>query len=57
LIAKLTPVLDAAVTNKKLTAEQEKKIIARLQSGPIPFWNTPIHKGAPGAAAGTTPKP
>jgi hypothetical protein len=39
LIAKLTPVLDAAVTNKKLTSAQEQAIIKRLQTGPIPLWD------------------
>lgn len=49
LIAKLTPVLDAAVTNKKLTPAQEQAIIKRLQSGPIPLWDKPIRKPAPTA--------
>jgi hypothetical protein len=44
LIAKLTPVLEAAVTNMKLTSAQEQAIIKRLQTGPIPLWNKPIHK-------------
>jgi hypothetical protein len=44
LVAKLTPVLDAAVTNKKLTAAQKQAIIKRLQSGPIPLWDKPIQK-------------
>jgi hypothetical protein len=47
LIAKLTPVLDAAVTNKKLTATQEQAIIKRLQTGTIPFWNKPMRPGKP----------
>jgi hypothetical protein len=45
LIAKLTPVLDAAVTNKKLTTKQEQAIIKRLQTGPIPLWNKPRPTG------------
>jgi len=49
LIAKLTPVLDAAVTNKQLTPKQEQAIIKRLQSGPIPLWNKPTHAGNPPA--------
>ena len=53
VIAKLTPVLDAAVTNKKLTAAQEQAIIKRLQTGPIPLWNKP----APSRAAAGTPTP
>jgi hypothetical protein len=44
LIAKLTPLLDTAVTNKKLTSAQEQMIIQRLQTGPIPFWSTPVHR-------------
>ena len=51
VIVKLTPVLDAAVTNKKLTKAQEEAIIKRLQTGAIPLWNKP----APRAA--TSPKP
>jgi hypothetical protein len=46
LIAKLTPVLDAAVTSKKLTPAQEQAIIKRLQTGPIPLWNKPVPKKA-----------
>jgi hypothetical protein len=53
LIAKLTPVLDAAVTNKKLTTAQEQAIIKRLQTGPIPLWNKPVRPGK--AAATPTP--
>jgi gas vesicle protein len=52
LIAKLTPVLDAAVTNKQLTTKQEQAIIKRLQTGPLPLWNKPIRPGkAPASAA------
>ena len=52
LIAKLTPVLDAAVTNKKLTKTQEEAIIKRLQTGAIPLWNKPARpKTAAGASA------
>lgn len=46
LIAKLKPVLDAAVTNKKLTLAREQAIIKRLQTGPIPLWDKPIRKPA-----------
>jgi hypothetical protein len=45
LIAKLKPLLDTAVTNKKLTATQEAAILQQLQTGPIPFWNAPIKHG------------
>jgi hypothetical protein len=44
LIAKLKPLLDTAVTNKKLTAAQEQTILQRLQTGPIPFWSTPMRR-------------
>jgi hypothetical protein len=54
VIAKLKPVLDAAVTNKKLTPAREQAIIKRLQTGPMPLWDKPAHK--PGATpAATTP--
>jgi len=39
LIAKLTPLLDSAVTNKQLTSAQEQAIIQQLKTGPIPFWD------------------
>jgi hypothetical protein len=42
LIAKLTPILDAAVTGKKLTPAQEQAIIQQLKTGPIPFWDKPM---------------
>jgi len=54
LIAKLKPVLDAAVTNEKLTPAREQAIIKRLQTGPIPFWNRPLHNPA-ATPATTTP--
>jgi hypothetical protein len=50
LIVKLTPVLDTAVTNKKLTAPQEQTIIQRLKTGPIPYWSKPL-KSKPTAPA------
>jgi hypothetical protein len=52
LIANLTPLLDKAVADKLLTPAQEKKILNRLQNGPIPLWNKPAR---PATAAGTTP--
>jgi hypothetical protein len=42
LIAKLTPLLDAAVTNKQITSTQEQAIIQQLKTGPIPFWDKPM---------------
>lgn len=53
LVANLTPLLDAAVKNQQLTAVQERAILQRLQTGPIPFWSTPVHKA--GAAAPASP--
>lgn len=53
LIAQLTPLLDTAVKNQKLTAAQEQMILQRLKTGPIPFWNTPLRK--PKAAAPASP--
>ncbi|HEV2029751.1 MAG TPA: hypothetical protein VGS16_14685 [Candidatus Dormibacteraeota bacterium] len=44
LIAKLKPLLDTAVTNKQLTTTQEQTILQHLQTGPIPFWNTPMKR-------------
>jgi len=49
LIANLKPTLDKAVTDKKITSAQEQKILAALQTGPIPFWDKPMRK--PAAAA------
>jgi hypothetical protein len=46
LIAGLKPMLDQAVTDKKLTSAQEQKILTALQSGPIPFWDKPMRKPA-----------
>ena len=57
VIASLKPVLDKAVTDKKLTADQEQKIINALQTGPLPLWNTADKHPkppAPATAAGTT---
>ena len=53
LIANLTPLLDAAVKSQQLTAAQEQEILKRLQTGPIPFWSTPLHKA--GSAAPASP--
>src|SRR3989442_9084535 len=45
LINNLKPSLDKAVTDKKLTADQETTILNRLKTGPLPLWNTaPKHK-------------
>jgi hypothetical protein len=52
LIANLTPLLDKAVAGKVLTQAQEKKILNRLQNGPIPLWS---RAPRPTTAAGSTP--
>jgi hypothetical protein len=54
LITALKPLLDQAVTSKQLTAQQEQKILARLQSGPIPFWDKAPKKPATGSSPTTT---
>jgi hypothetical protein len=51
LVAKLTPILDSAVTNKKLTSAQEQAIIKGLQTAPIPFWSKPMRPLKPNAPA------
>jgi hypothetical protein len=48
LIANLKPLLDKAVTGKKLTSAQEQAILQRLQTGPLPFWNAPMRATAAG---------
>lgn len=56
LIAKLTPMLDAAITKKQLTTDQKAAILKGLQTGPVPFWSKPVphKKPLPATAAGTT---
>jgi hypothetical protein len=56
LIAKLTPLLDTAVTNKHLTSAQEQVILKRLQTGAIPLWKkpTPRKTTAPASPVTTT---
>jgi hypothetical protein len=52
LIAKLSPMLDTAITSKQLTAAQKTEILNGLQTGPVPFWSKPVrHKPVPAAAA------
>ena len=55
LIAQLTPLLDTAVKDNKLTKAQEAAILQHLQTGPIPFWNTPMthHKTTAPASPAT----
>jgi hypothetical protein len=51
LIANLKPALDKAVTDKKLTSQQETLIVQRLQTGPLPLWTTaPKHQKPPTTA-------
>jgi len=52
LIASLKPMLDTAVRDKKITSAQEQKILAALQTGPIPFWDKPMRKPAAAASPG-----
>lgn len=52
LIANLKPILDAMVANKRITSEEEQKILQQLQTGPIPFWDTPARKPAAIASPG-----
>lgn len=51
LIANLKPALDQAVTDKKLTAQQETLILQQLQTGELPLWNAPTHKSKPAPTA------
>lgn len=54
LIANLKPSLDKAVTDKKLTADQETTILNRLKTGQLPLWNTHAPK-KPKPATTATP--
>ena len=48
--ANLKPVLDKAVSNKRITAAQEQTILDRLKTGPLPLWNRPLkHRPSPAA--------
>ena len=53
LVNNLKPVLDKAVTDKKLTADQEQKIITALRTGPLPLWNTHVKHPKPTPTATT----
>jgi uncharacterized protein YidB (DUF937 family) len=56
LIKNLTPVLDQAVSQGKLTKTQETEILQHLQTGPIPFWDaTKRHHRVPSTASSPTP--
>ena len=51
VIANVKPILDKAVTNKRLTSTQEQAIITRLQSGHLPLWDrAPKRKPEPAAS-------
>ena len=54
LIASLKPVFDKAVTDKKLTSNQQTTILNRLKTGPLPLWSTHAPK-KPKPAATATP--
>jgi hypothetical protein len=54
LIAKVTPMLDSAIANKQMTAEQKTETLKRLQTGPIPFWSKPVSHKAPLPASAST---
>lgn len=54
LITNLTPALDQAVSQGKLTRSQETEILQRLQSGPIPFWDASMKRHR---IPSTTPSP
>ena len=51
VVAAVKPQLDAAVASGKITADQEQKILDKLQNGDPPLWN-----GRPGKA-GASPAP
>jgi hypothetical protein len=55
LIAMLAPMLDAAVAKKTLTSAQEMAIIQRLQTGPLPYWNTPMRQPKKPTTASPSP--
>jgi hypothetical protein len=49
-LANLKTELDRLVAQKKLTADQESRILQRMQTAPIPFWSSAPHFGThPGA--------
>ena len=54
LIAQLKPLLDTAVKNNKLTTTQEQAILQRLQTAPIPYWNTPMKRKTPAPVSAAT---
>jgi len=55
LIANLKPVMDKAVTDKKMTAAQEQALVSRLQTGPLPLWNAAPKRPKTGAAPNPSP--
>ena len=57
LIANLKPLLDGAVTNKRLTTAQEQEILTRLQTGELPLWNLPARTPKPLPSPTTPPAP
>lgn len=57
LIAGLTPALDQAVKDKKITAAQEQTILGRLKTAPLPLWNLPARKPKATAPSTASPSP
>jgi hypothetical protein len=55
LTANLKPVLDKAVSDKKITAAQEQTLITRLQTGPLPLWNAAPKRPKAGASPHPSP--
>ena len=55
LIANLKPVMDKAVTDKKMTAAQEQALVSRLQTGPLPLWNAAPKRPKTGASPNPSP--
>ena len=54
LIANLKPVLIHISVEPKTTADQEKMIVSRLQTGPLPLWDkAPKHKPTTAASPST----
>ena len=55
LVANLKPVLDKAVTDKKITAAQEQRLLDRLKTGPLPLWTRAPRTAKPGATPAASP--
>jgi polyhydroxyalkanoate synthesis regulator phasin len=53
VISTLTPELDKAVQNGKLTKQQEQAILQRLKDGKLPLWDRPAAKKPAPSASGS----